>query len=116
MTEVGLKTSYGVKETSELVSYVIHAVRVGGDILEDQKITLSDAGSIWGLLDGLNDATQGIDQIPGELKDLDVAEADKLIEIIMTNYSFPSDQAKEVVDKTLKALRACYELFTLVRG
>jgi len=114
MTSVALKL--GIKETKEAVVYFLHAFKVGGEILEDEKITLSDAGSLWALLDGANDAFQDLGQLPAELKDLDIAEADELIDMVVTNYSFTNEKAKEIVEKALKALKANYEVYLLIRG
>lgn len=112
MTEV----AKSVKEVSEAITYFLHAVKVGADIVEDNKVTLGDAGSLLSLFDGINDAISGAGQIPAELKDLDLAEIDSLIELIITNYEATNEKAKEILEAALKALRANYVVYTLLRG
>lgn len=112
MTEVAI----GVKETSEVVSYFLHLIKVGTEILEDGKVSLGDAGSLLSLLDGLNDAISSAGEMPEELKDLDLDELESLTQLVTANYDTDNKKAKEIIEKALKALKANYEVYLLVRG
>jgi len=87
MTEVGVREKLSIKETSEAVSYFIHVTA----------------------------ALKDIKQIPAELADLDLEEVDALIEIVVTNYSYENEKAKAIVAASIRALRANYEVYLLLR-
>jgi hypothetical protein len=116
MNEVAVDMPKGIKETSEAVVYFIHAIKVGSEILEDEKLAIDDFMSMLNLFKGLNEAISGGGDIPAEIKDLDLEELDALIQVIVTNYNFESEKAKLIVEKSLVAVRANYEVYLLLKG
>lgn len=73
---------YGTKETTELLAGIEVVLVAGKKITADGKVNLSDLPTLVATLqkvDELTKAVQGIEQIPGEIKDLSAEEAQEII-------------------------------------
>ena len=105
-----------IKELTEVVALGIQVCDSGHLIMADGKIGFGDISELWGLLQKLGPAFENIDKVPAELSDLDIEEADAIIQMVQNDYKLESEKAKEVTIKVLKCIRSIYEVFLIIRG
>jgi hypothetical protein len=75
------QNSLGIKETSELLRFVLRLGVEAATALEDGKIGLGDIRSLWDLSPTVIPAFNGIGSIPAELGDLTEAELAELLAV-----------------------------------
>ena len=103
-----------IEDLKDLVAFVIDLGQCGYLMAEDGKLDLSDMGHFWEILTKAGPALSGIDNVPGELKDLDTEEIDELIKFVSECLELPSEKNKLAVEKILIALKTGYEAFQII--
>ena len=105
-----------ISELKDIVSLVIEMVDATVLMTADGTIGISDVGHIWGIIEKMGPAFIGINEVPGELKDLTTEECDELILLLETELTVLPAQSKDALNKILKAVKACYEVYLVIRG
>jgi hypothetical protein len=77
---------------------------------------MSDVSQIWGVIERVGPAFVGIENVPDELADLDEEDCDELIQFVMGELNVQDDKAHIVVEKSMRALKACYEVYLAVKA
>jgi hypothetical protein len=106
-----------VEELKDVLNLAIGLIESSFLIYNDGQLSLSDFTHVWGIVEKIGPAIVGIGSVPGELKDLDAAECDELIKFIMDELADVTDvKAKNILEATLKAFKACYEVYIAVEA
>lgn len=94
-----------VKESLELLDGVKVVLVAGKKVMADGKVNLQDLPVAVELLQKINvlvAAVDGIDKVPAEIKDIDIAELQllgaKVIEIVQALRAVPSAQVQPAVN------------------
>jgi len=96
------QNSVGIKETTELLRFVMRLGVQSARSLEDGKITLSDIGALWALSPTVVPAFNGIPSIPKELGDLTESELAELLAVAAEEIGqLPNENLKVYVTKAL---------------
>lgn len=93
----------GVKELKELCVFLALCVTAEQEVAADGKVDLSDAPKALAPLMALPAALAGVTEVPAEIKDLDVTEAEELRAAIAANLNLENDSAEQVVEMVLGA-------------
>lgn len=104
----------GVTELKDVLSLVVDLVDCAMIVGEDGTLDFGDVTHLWSVIEKLGPAFSGINKVPLELKDLSSKEVDELITFIMTELNAPPPKAKVFVEKSLRAIKACYEVYLAV--
>ena len=105
-----------VEELKDMLALVIELVDATQTIANEGGISMTDIGSLWNIVERVGPAFRGMNKIPAEITDLDAEECAELIAFIMEEISIEDVKAKLVVDKSLKALKAAYEVYLEVKA
>lgn len=103
----------GIKETKELIDGAL----VIGSVVYKQLLDgfqFEDAIALIPALVILPNAIKGIDQVPGEVADLDAAERDELIALVEQKLDIDNERAKKIAAKALRAGLAIGELVAAI--
>lgn len=106
----------GIKETKELLYFVIEFGNALGKSLEDGKISVLELGNFIGSLGAVAPAFEGIGNLPTELADLDEAEKQELVEMVEARFDIPQDGVEAVIEKGLRTGVAIAEFVNQVLG
>lgn len=107
--------SYGVKETKELLKFVIGLGMALEKALADGAIGVGDLVSFWSPLMNINDALKDISLVPKELADLSEDEKAELLAYIEQEFDIGNDALEAVIEKALKAGLQAFELIQCVK-
>lgn len=99
-----------IKELKELLDLMLTGVEVGVDITKDGKLDLNDLQHVMKLIPVVGPAVQNIGDIPAELGDLSSEEGTEIVVHVMTKLAVDDAKAKIIIEKSLKAALAVYEL------
>lgn len=100
-----------LKETKEMLSFVLGIFNAVGKSLEDGKVDVSDIALLLGPLMKVGSAVQGAARIPSELKDLSQEESNELKEFISKEFDIPQDHLEKVLEQSLFIVVKVYQLF-----
>lgn len=104
----------GTKELVDVVDLTLDVAKLGLAVAKDKKVDMADLGLLLSSLPMLIGegvvAVQGAEQIPAELKDLSPEELSELVAHVMIKLSLDDAKATLVIEKSLKAAAAAYEL------
>lgn len=100
----------GTKNLTEVVDLALAGVDTFVKAKADGKIDAADLGLLLSLIPAVGPAIDGIGEIPAEIKDLDVAEAQALVAHVMAKLTITDDKAIAVINASLKMLVAGLEL------
>jgi hypothetical protein len=106
----------GIKETRELLLFVIEFGNALGKSLEDGKISVLELGNFIGSLGAVAPAFEGIADLPTEIKDLDEAEKAELVKLVEDRFDIPQDGVEALIEKGLKTGVALAEFVNDVVG
>ena len=91
-----------MKETIEMVSFVLELGNAIGASLEDGKIDWSDLMRFFGALKMAGPAIKGYENIPEEMKNLTPAMKEELKTYVSDKLDLPNDKIEFVVEAALK--------------
>jgi hypothetical protein len=109
-------TSYGLKETKEVLKFVIELGLAVDKSLVDKKIGLDDAMNFYSAVLAAGDAFDSISLVVKELADLDAAEKAELISYVENELDLISDRTEEVIEKALSIALNIYEVIKLMKA
>lgn len=96
------QNSVGIKETTELLRFVMRLGVESAQALQDGKVTLTDISALWALAPTVVPAFNGIPSIPKELGDLTEAELAELLAVAAEEIGqLPNENLKVYVTKAL---------------
>lgn len=91
----------GIKETKELLGFVLALVEAGANSLADGRIGFTDAIHFFEAFRKLSDAVEDIHKVLDEAKDYDEAEKAELKQYIKDEFDIPGDMVEEYIEKGL---------------
>lgn len=103
-----------IEELKDIIALAIEAADCAFIIARDGSLDFSDIGAVWSVVEKIGPAIIGIGEVPKELADMSVAECDELIAFVLKDLDMPGASGKEIVEKCLKAFKACYEVYLAV--
>lgn len=107
--------SYDVEELKDVVALACELCDCAAIVAADGHLAFNDFGALWAVVEKLGPAMAGIKNIPDEISDLSVQECDELIEFVDTELESATGKSRIVIDRSLKAAKACYEVYLAVR-
>lgn len=91
----------GTKELKELLALPL-SIHMAYDLaMADGKLDLADLALLMGPAMKIGPALQGIDKVPGELKDMDDAEKKDVLDWAKTMYNISDDVLEKKVEDAL---------------
>lgn len=94
----------GIKETKELLKFVLGLGNAAGSAAADKKVDMSDLSALMIPLMSAGEAFAGIGEVPSELKDLTSEECAELLAYCKQEFNIPQDKAEAVVEAALVVL------------
>lgn len=88
-----------IKETQELLGFVIAIGNAAGKSAEDGRVGFDDLMHFFDAYRKASPAFAGISGVPAELKDLDAAEAQALKDYVEEEFDIPQDVVEAVVER-----------------
>ncbi len=78
-----VEEKFGIKATSEMVSFIISLVQACIKSAEDKQFTMADSVYFWAAIQSLPAVIKSAGQIPSEMVDLSVAEIAQLAALVL---------------------------------
>jgi len=88
----------GIKETKELVKFIVRLAEALDKSMVDKKIDFMDAGNLISALMASVEAFNGINEVPKELGDLDEFEIQDLYAYAKTELQLSHENTEEIVE------------------
>lgn len=98
-----------------MVSLVIQMCDSGYIMAQDGKLEWDDVGEVWDIMKKVYPAFKSVGEIPAEAAHLTPEQFDQLIILIESEFTIVPEKSKDVLDKILKAAKACHEVYLAVR-
>lgn len=99
----------GIEELKDVVRFGASFGNAIGNSLEDGSVGIGDIVHFIDPLMKVSAAISGIEQVPQELADLDPAEADELVALVVEDFDIPQDDAEVFVEDTLRQVAGLFE-------
>lgn len=106
---------YGLKETKEMLKFVICLGEAVDKSLEDGKIAFDDVGYFMSALMDAGPAFSDLSQIPKELGDMDASEAAELKDYVEDEFDIRSDMIEGLIEGALGVGLKIYEIMMAFR-
>lgn len=103
----------GIKETTDVVDFVIQIVNAVIKSKADGKVDSSDVGYLMAALMKAGPAFAGMSAIPAELKDLSEAELAALIASVEAGVTI-GDESQEIIACALAVSHQLFKLYGLL--
>lgn len=103
-----------VDELKDIISLAIDTADCAFIIAKDGSLDFTDIGAVWSVVEKIGPAIIGIGEVPKELADLSPEECDELIAFALQDLDLPGASGKDIVEKCLRAFKACYEVYLAV--
>lgn len=106
----------GVKETKEMLTFVLKLGNALGNALEDDKVGITDISDFVSPLMSAGDAFANAIEIPKELADLDEQEKTELLDYVKTTFDIPEKNIELVVESAFDLLAKLYDLVKVIKA
>ncbi len=106
----------GIEETKDVVLFGVKFANAIIASFADGKITAGDIMNFINPMFKLPGAMSGLNRVPVELADLDENELTELIELVMDELECESPKAKKIVEESIRAMFAIFELVKVIKG
>lgn len=103
-----------IKETKDVLKFVVSGYKVWSAAKADGKIDLGDIGHLMLMVPHIQPAFEGVDKIPAEFKDLSAAEAQEIAEYIVKEFSVGDEKVAEIVNASLGLIISGYKLYLAI--
>ena len=90
-----------LKETKEVLDFVISLGNALGESLEDGEISYSDIMNFWEPISSIADAIEGASEIPSEIAELSQEELADLVEYSKNKFDIPQESVEEIIEDSL---------------
>ena len=101
---------YGMKETKELLKFVIGLGMAIDKSLADKKFSFDDVTYFMVPLMQAGPAFANIKMLPAELKDMDAAEAAELKQFIEDEFDIENDKIEKIIEAAIGVGLKVYEI------
>lgn len=108
--------SLGIKETKELLGFVLSIGNAFGASLEDGEMTIGDLTEFVAPLIEAGDAFSDVTSIPAELADLSEEERVELLTYAKEKFSIPEEHVEDIVECGFETVAQIYELVQKIRA
>ena len=88
----------GTEDLKQLVIFVCKLAMAFVKTLEDKKFNLLELVNFVPAVAALPGAVEGIENVPLELKDLDDAEKDELVDAVIEAFDIPNDEVEAFIE------------------
>ncbi len=109
-------SAYGIKETKELIKFIIEFGEAVDASLVDGKIDFGDISNLVAAMLAAGPALTGANLIPAELKDLDQAEALELCNYAKTELGLTSPKIEEIIERAIEIGLKIFELISMLKA
>jgi hypothetical protein len=106
----------GIKETKELLKFVIEVTEALDRSLEDGEIGFTDLSNLVSAMMASAAAFENVSLIPSEMKDLDKAEAAELYAYVKGELNLKDDKIEAAVEAALEIGLKIYKLINIIRN
>ena len=106
---------FGIQETKDVVRFGLSFIKATQKSLEDGKFDFSDVYNYVDPVMKIPAAVEGIGEIDDELLDLSDAEQAELEQLVIDEYDYPAERAKEIVVKAFKWGMATLRLYQAIK-
>jgi len=108
--------SKGIKETKQLLGFILSLSNAIGSSLEDGKFSAKDLLNFFDSMRMAADALEGIGDVGGELSDLDEKEQQELLNYAVNKFDIPQKTVERYVELGLKGGLAIVSLIQNLRS
>ncbi len=91
----------GIENLKNFVGFGLKMGNAGGLALADGKIDFSDFNHFLAPMSALPAAVQALDDLKGEITDLDEAERKELHQYVIDEFDIPNDKVERLIEKSL---------------
>ena len=107
---------HGIKETKELLKFIIELTEAIDKSLEDGEIGFGDISTLVTAMKDAGPAFSDMKLIPEELKDLDDTEALELYTYAKDELELSGKKTEEIVEASLEIGLKMFELVNLIKS
>ena len=90
-----------MKETKEVLDFVISLGNAVGESARDGEIDYSDVINFWEPISKISDAVYGSVDIPGEMSDLTSDQMAELVSYVKEKFDIPQENVEEIIEDSL---------------
>ena len=90
-----------MKETKDVVSFVVSLGNALGKSLDDGTIDLADSVNLLGPIMALPDAADGFSKVAGEIQAMSAEQRGEIVEMIKRDFDIPQDSVEALVEKAI---------------
>jgi len=106
----------GIKETKELLAFIIRLGEAVDKSLEDGEIGFMDMSNLVSAMLAASSAFGDINKVPAEIKDLTKEESEELYAYIRDELNLKSDKIEDIVEGSLEVGMKIYHLIMMIKG
>lgn len=114
------KTAYGVKETTELITFIASVLYATMKAFADGKFHWTEARLYFDSLRLAPSAIGGINNVANEIKDLDSSELEQIeahiIKVLRLPEAYSAENAKLLIEKAFDTWKVLTNLFKAFKG
>jgi hypothetical protein len=107
--------SVGIKETKELVKFMLGLGNSLDKALDDKKISVMDVPLFMGVFMDMAPAFDGIAKVPAEIKDLSAEEMAELSAFVQQEFDIKSDRTEAIIEGALMLAADIYKYAKLFK-
>ncbi len=107
------ESKVGVTEIKNLVSFVIAMVHGSVASLKDGKLSFMDIFNFFGAIMAAGPALRHLNELKGEIMDLDQAEKDMLCKHVRDTLTLEDKVVEDYVEKALCLIVSCLDFLPL---
>ncbi len=105
-----------MKETKEVILFLVALTNVLADVLEDKKISLAEAFQFVPVLLKVQPALNGIEGVKDEILNMDEAGKNELVAQIEEDLEIDNVKAKEIAKQSIDVALAVVEMIRIIRA
>jgi len=105
----------GIKETKEVLAFILSLGNALGVSMDDGKIDLGDVVNFFDVLKTAPAALTGLDSLVGEISDLDKKEKDELVSFARNKFQIPQKDVEKFLEGALDLAARLFDLVDSMR-
>jgi hypothetical protein len=106
----------GIKETKEMVAFIVALANSLGQSLEDGELGVTDILNFLEPLSLSGEAISGSTEVAKELVDLDESEKAEILSYIKETFSIPEKNVEDIVECSLNVIGELHTLILKVKN
>ena len=112
----GNKMNVGIKETKEVLNFIVSLANASAKMMDDGKISLMELPMFISPITKLPSALEGLSSVPAEVIDLNEKEKQELITFVQEKLELPADKAEKIVIASFKAALGILEVYQIIKA